>query len=277
MGGVTSTIANRFAFFPPTPPTYKLVKDAATGRVSSAEIPARPTVELRCLQTSRRQEIVAVWVANHRAKLTVLYSHGNAVDLGQMHDLFVALSSRLGVNILGYDYSGYGASTGTPSELNTYSDIRAAYDSLRNDHNVRSEDIVLYGQSVGSGPTVDLAAKLALKGQQLRGVVLHCPILSGVRVLYEVKRTYWFDIYKNVEKIGQITCPVLVMHGTADEVVDVMHGRQLHELCKHPYEPLWIEGGHHCDLECFPAFLNHLQQYIRHLEQRTPPLRAATP
>eukprot|EP00850_Spirogloea_muscicola_P022070 SM000275S10326 [mRNA] locus=s275:64240:66394:- [translate_table: standard] len=216
MGGVTSTIANRFAFFPPTPPTYTLVKDAATGRVSSAEIPARPTVELRCLQTSRRQEIVAVWVSKHGAKLTVLYSYGNAVDLGQMHDLFVALSSRLGVNILGYDYSGYGASTGTPSELNTYSDIRAAYDSLRNDHNVRSEDIVLYGQSVGSGPTVDLAAKLALKGQQLRGVVLHCPILSGVRVLYEVKRTFWFDIYKNVEKIGQITCPVLVMHDSLD-------------------------------------------------------------
>jgi hypothetical protein len=50
----------------------------------------------------------------------------------------------------------------------------------------------LYGQSVGSGPTIDLASRLP----NLRGVVLHSPILSGLRVLYPVKRTYWFDIYK---------------------------------------------------------------------------------
>lgn len=50
----------------------------------------------------------------------------------------------------------------------------------------------MYGQSVGSGPTLDLASRL----QKLRAVVLHSPILSGLRVLYPVKRTYWFDIYK---------------------------------------------------------------------------------
>ena len=51
---------------------------------------------------------------------------------------------------------------------------------------------MLYGQSVGSGPTCDLATRLPA----LRGVVLHSPILSGLRVMYPVKRTYWFDIYK---------------------------------------------------------------------------------
>jgi len=54
------------------------------------------------------------------------------------------------------------------------------------------EEIILYGQSVGSGPTVDLASRLP----QLQAVVLHSPILSGLRVMYPVKRTYWFDIYK---------------------------------------------------------------------------------
>lgn len=57
---------------------------------------------------------------------------------------------------------------------------------------MKEEDIVLYGQSVGSGPTLDLASRLS----RLRAVVLHSPILSGVRVLHPVKRTYWFDIYK---------------------------------------------------------------------------------
>lgn len=78
-----------------------------------------------------------------------------------------------------------------PSEPNTYADIEAAYDCLEK-YNIRDENIVLYGQSVGSGPTVDLATRLPA----LRGVVLHSPILSGLRVMYPVKRTYWFDIYK---------------------------------------------------------------------------------
>lgn len=79
-----------------------------------------------------------------------------------------------------------------PSEQNTYSDIEAAYKCLEESYGTRQEDVILYGQSVGSGPTLDLAARLP----QLRAVVLHSPILSGLRVMYPVKRTYWFDIYK---------------------------------------------------------------------------------
>lgn len=79
-----------------------------------------------------------------------------------------------------------------PSEQNTYADIEAAYKCLEESYGAKQEDIILYGQSVGSGPTVDLAARLP----RLRAVVLHSPILSGLRVMYPVKRTYWFDIYK---------------------------------------------------------------------------------
>lgn len=59
-------------------------------------------------------------------------------------------------------------------------------------YGAKEEDIILYGQSVGSGPTLDLATRLP----QLRAVILHSAILSGLRVLYSVKSTYWFDIYK---------------------------------------------------------------------------------
>lgn len=66
------------------------------------------------------------------------------------------------------------------------------YKCLEESYGAKQENIILYGQSVGSGPTLDLAARLP----QLRAVVLHSPILSGLRVMYPVKRTYWFDIYK---------------------------------------------------------------------------------
>jgi pimeloyl-ACP methyl ester carboxylesterase len=81
---------------------------------------------------------------------------------------------------------------GQPSEQNTYADIEAAYKCLIEMYGAKEEDIILYGQSVGSGPTTDLAARLP----NLRAVILHSPILSGLRVMYPVKRTYWFDIYK---------------------------------------------------------------------------------
>ena len=79
-----------------------------------------------------------------------------------------------------------------PSEANTYADVEACFEWLRKEKGTREEDIILYGQSVGSGPTCDLASQRP----HLRGVILHSPILSGVRVLYEVKRTYWFDVFK---------------------------------------------------------------------------------
>lgn len=81
---------------------------------------------------------------------------------------------------------------GQPSEQNTYADIEAAYRCLVERYGAKEEDVILYGQSVGSGPTLDLATRLP----RLRAVVLHSPIMSGLRVMYPVKRTYWFDIYK---------------------------------------------------------------------------------
>lgn len=88
-----------------------------------------------------------------------------------------------------------------PSEQSTYADIEAAYRCLVETYGAHPEDIILYGQSVGSGPTLDLAVRLS----QLRAVVLHSPILSGLRVMYPVKRTYWFDIYK-VHFISSVDC-----------------------------------------------------------------------
>lgn len=63
---------------------------------------------------------------------------------------------------------------------------------MKKEYGIEEEDLILYGQSVGSGPTLHLASRL----EKLRGVVLHSGILSGIRVLYPVKVTLWFDIFK---------------------------------------------------------------------------------
>ncbi|KAJ7979633.1 alpha/beta hydrolase domain-containing protein 17B-like [Quillaja saponaria] len=185
------------------------------------------------------------------------------LTLGQMHELFIELRAHLRVNIMSYDYSGYGASTGKPSELNTYYDIEAVYNCLKSEYGIKQEDVILYGQSVGSGPTVHLASRL----QKLRGVVLHSAILSGLRVLYPVKMTFWFDIFKNIDKIRQVNCTVLVIHGTNDDIVDWSHGKRLWELSKEKYDPLWVKGGGHCNLETYPEYIKHLRKFINALEK----------
>ncbi|XP_021591906.1 alpha/beta hydrolase domain-containing protein 17B isoform X2 [Manihot esculenta] len=269
MGTATSSMAAKFAFFPPNPPSYTITVDEATGKLRISDVQQKDDVDVLKLSTKKGNEIVAIYVKNPLASLTVLYSHGNAADLGQMYHIFTELSLHLNVNLMGYDYSGYGQSSGKPSEQDTYADIDAAYMCLEETYGVKEEDVILYGQSVGSGPTLELATRLS----QLRAVILHSPILSGLRVMYPVKKTFWFDIYKNIDKIPLVNCPVLVIHGTEDEVVDFSHGKQLWELCKEKYEPLWLKGGSHCNLELYPEYLRHLRKFISAIEKMPPHLR----
>lgn len=102
MGGMTSSMAAKFAFFPPNPPSYELLTDHLTGLMLLSPFPHRENVEVMKLPTRRGTEIVAVYVRHPMATSTLLYSHGNAADLAQMYDLFIELSIHLRVNLFGY-------------------------------------------------------------------------------------------------------------------------------------------------------------------------------
>ncbi|KAG9157497.1 hypothetical protein Leryth_010334 [Lithospermum erythrorhizon] len=265
MGNVTSGVAAKFAFFPPEPPTYEVFRDEIDGRLVFSGLTADKKVDIHLLNTKGGNKIVATFWKHPKGKLTLLYSHGNAADLGQMQELFIELRAHLRVNIMSYDYSGYGGSSGKPSEFNTYHDIEAVFDCLKSDYGINQEDVILYGQSVGSGPTLHLASRL----RSLRGVVLHSAILSGIRVLYPVKMTFWFDIFKNIDKVRNVTCPILVIHGTNDDIVDFSHGKRLWELSLEKYDPLWVEGGGHCNLETYPEYIRHLRKFINAMEKQS--------
>ncbi|KAK9098355.1 hypothetical protein Syun_025400 [Stephania yunnanensis] len=292
MGNVTSSVAAKFAFFPPDPPTYDVYREE--GKLFFSGVTADKNMDVHLVETKGGNKVVATFWRHPFARFTILYSHGNAADLGQMQELFIELRAHLRVNIMSYDYSGYGASTGKPSEFNTYYDIDAVYNCLKSEYNIKPEDVILYGQSVGSGPTLHLASGLS----RLRAVVLHSAILSGIRVLYPVKLTFWFDIFKNIDKIRHVSCPVLVIHfqscaaetndgcdgvlfrldrtrsqrggsshGTNDDIVDWSHGKRLWELSKEKYDPLWVKGGGHCNLETYPEYIKHLRKFVNAMEK----------
>ena len=111
---------------------------------------------------------------------TIIYSHGNATDIGAMNLMQCLLAKGLRANVLMYDYSGYGASGGVPLEANTYRDIKLVYQWVTD--NVTNGDeskIIVYGQSVGSGPS----CYICKKRQNVGGLILHSPFMSGMRVL----------------------------------------------------------------------------------------------
>ncbi|KAI5095227.1 abhydrolase domain containing 17Aa, partial [Silurus meridionalis] len=189
---------------------------------------------------------------------TVLFSHGNAVDLGQMSSFYIGLGTRINCNIFSYDYSGYGVSTGKPSEKNLYADIDAAWQALRTRYGISPENVILYGQSIGTVPTVDLASRY-----ECAAVILHSPLTSGMRVAFpDTKKTYCFDAFPNIEKVSKITSPVLIIHGTEDEVIDFSHGLALYERCPKAVEPLWVEGAGHNDIELYSQYLERLRRFI---------------
>lgn len=156
------------------------------------------------------------------------------------------LSNALRTSALCYDYSGYGLSTGKASESNCYADIRAAYTYLVAERRIAPSRIVLFGRSLGSGPTVDLAAQL---GRQLGGVVLIAGLTSCVRVVFNSVTTMKFDMFANVDKMEAVEVPVFCVHGSNDDVVPFSHGLELYRKARYAVDPLWIHEAGHNNLE----------------------------
>lgn len=185
--------------------------------------------------------ISAIYLPNEQAKYTILYSHGNAEDLGDILPILQKIQ-QIGFAVFSYDYQGYGTSGGQPTVANSHQDINAAYNYLTQTLGIPPSQIIIYGRSVGGGPSVDLAAR-----KPVAGLILESTFVSAFRALTQV-RLYPFDKFENLAKIKQVNCPVLVIHGTADEVVRFWHGEALFAAAPEPKLSLWVEGAGHNDL-----------------------------
>jgi abhydrolase domain-containing protein 17 len=186
-------------------------------------------------------KISAVYFPNPQAKYTILYSHGNAEDLGMI--LWVLRDIRdSGFAVFGYDYQGYGTSQGKPSEYNAYRDIEASYSYLTQQLGVPAKQILLYGRSVGGGPAIDLASR-----QTVGGLVVESSFVSAFRVLTKIP-ILPFDKFANIDKIGKVKAPVLVIHGKLDRIVSFWHGERLFAAVKAPKLNFWVDGADHNDL-----------------------------
>jgi len=220
------------------------------------------------LNTALGSRIPAFFIERPNAQVTILFSHGNAEDLGMIYDWFNDLSRVLRVNIMAYDYTGYGKSNGAPCEQNCYADIESAYQYLLDVRGLQPEQIVLYGRSLGSGPSCYLASKTAKEGQSVGGVILQSPLLSAYRVAFDFRFTMITDKFPNIDYAPNIKCPVFIVHGTQDEVVPFWHGEDLFMSLSQQWraKPFWVEGAGHNNIEALlrptGAFVDKVVEFL---------------
>ena len=144
-----------------------------------------------------------------------------------------------------YEYTGYNNSDFKPCEKFVYSDCDSALWFLSNCIRIPLNKIIAYGRSLGSGPSCYLAEKY-----NIGGLILQTPLSSIYRVVLEFKYTLPGDMFPNIDRMSKIKCPLLIIHGTKDEIVPMQHSIQLFNACQSSLkQAFYVEGAGHNNIE----------------------------
>ena len=228
----------------------KLMYYPTTQRVQPADAGLSGIDEI-VLELANGDRLYSWYAAAGAGQPTLLFFHGNAGAVSHRAHRFVAYTAQgFGVFVLGYP--GYGGSDGSPSEKSFVAAAEAAYAFLR-EQGVAADDIVIYGESIGSGAAVQLAANV-----DAGALVLEAPMASAVDV---ASRHYPFlsvslllrDSYMSVERVASIDMPLLIIHGTEDRIIPIASGELLFEAAVEPKQFTPIRGAGHNDLQLHPV------------------------
>ncbi len=218
--------------------------------------------------TSGDERIHAWYVPAEGARLSVLFCHGNAGNISHRLETLSLLSS-LGVNVLIFDYAGFGLSEGKASEAQTYHDVEAAWQFLIEDKLVDPGAIVLFGRSLGGAVATWIAAK-----NEPGGLILESTFISiiamgkklypifPIRLLARVR-------YDSAALIEKIKAPKLFIHSRDDETIPFEHGIALYEKAQAQKTFVEIRGGHNSGfLDSGSDYTVPLQSFLKTVESR---------
>jgi len=241
---------------------YLIFSPPATSYTNSNDLiaiksPNNPTA-LNHSSKSTEHTIFVQYIENPSTRYTILYSHGNAVDIGQLHHL-QQLFYNHGYSIIIYDYSGYGLSQGTASERQAYDDVQAVYRYLIDTKHLQPSNIIAYGHSLGAAVATDLAFK-----HPVAGLVLESPFTTAFRVktIYPLVP---FDKFSSIEKINFIDTPLFITHSRDDPVIPFWHGEELFNKAVQPKKSLWFNNEKHSNITHTKTFWLALNQFTSDL------------
>ena len=181
------------------------------------------------------------------AKATVVFSHGNAGSISY-HLGFCAWLAEAGYNVFLYDYRGFGKSGGTVDRRGMINDVKAAFAYARSRGDIDTSRLISYGHSLGGAQSVTALGESTVKG--LRAIVI-----DGAFASYQTMASVFggqlgaslvtdeLSPKDYVQKLSPI--PLLVVHGTKDEVVPISQGKQLYESAVQPKTFFEVKSGRH--------------------------------
>jgi len=177
-----------------------------------------------------------------RAKFVMLFCHGNGGNLTSRPGYYRAILET-GVNLLTFDYRGYGRSDGEPSEAGTYTDAEAAYQWLRT-RGFAPEHILVWGESLGGGIASNVAATEPVGGLMLQSTFTSIPDIGAelfpwlpVKLISRIK-------YDTHGRLPHLKCPVVVMHSRGDTTIRFPHGERNFAAAREPKAFVELEGDH---------------------------------
>jgi fermentation-respiration switch protein FrsA (DUF1100 family) len=229
------SLFNAFAFHPNT----EYILDTDDLPVHSTEI---------SIETSDKIHIQALYFKqSEQSKKLVIYFHGNAGNLyGRIDESLKIFNCGCDVLLLGY--RGFGKSEGKPDEAGVYTDGQCIYDYAITKLGYTSENIILYGRSLGTAVAIHTA-----QNKILRGIILITPLSTAEDFARAKNLGSFTSVAKNkfasIDKLKNITCPMLIIHGTSDEVIPYALGRKVFDEYNGKKAFVTIVNGRHNDLE----------------------------
>ena len=190
---------------------------------------------------------------------TLVLFHGNAGHLSnriyKLNELY-----KLDINILLISWRGFSGNRGSPTEQNLYKDAEAAIKWL-NEKKINNNQIILYGESLGSGVAVELGKK-----NNFSSIILESPFTSienSAKIYYPYLpvRLLLKDRYDSIGKIKMINTPILIMHGEKDDVVPISMGKELFEKANSPKHSYFTSEDDHM-MEFNQNLLNEIKSFI---------------
>jgi hypothetical protein len=172
--------------------------------------------------------------------------------------------SRLAVNVLAVDYRGYGKSEGSPDETGVYRDADAAYDYLIRERHIQPKNIVVFGHSLGGAVAIDLASRRECGGLIVQSSFTSAKDMARRMFLIPLFEYLFKSQFDSLAKIRQVRAPILIVHGTRDEVVPFSMGQRLFAAAPEPRFLFPVEDAGHNNLVEVGGdrLLDHLKSFL---------------
>ncbi|EFO25370.1 hypothetical protein LOAG_03118 [Loa loa] len=229
-------------------------------------------IEVHLIASANGDTLVALYVRCEKsyqckksAPYVILFAQPNSSDVGSCmltDPNLVDIADFLQCDLMAFDYSGFGLSTGTPTEKIVYENMETVYQYLIKEMRTQPNEVILIGFSMGTAVAIHLASR-----EKVAGLVLIAPFTSLLRVLRrkpDCKKTCCLDQFSSIDKVSKVPCRTLICHGVKDLIVSINHSVVLQSLLPNATKPFYLDKATHQGIYCEREMWDRVQQFLFH-------------